>query len=300
MSWLKSISSKLKKTSSKINLAFTGQKVDENTIQDLEDGLLMADVGVETTSNIMGKFSKLKFDKNTSVQEVKEHLAKEIANILLPYQKSLEHKSKPHIILVCGVNGNGKTTTIGKLASKDILDGKKVMLAACDTFRAAAVAQLEVWANRTGATFISSHENEKDPASVAYRAVQQTMEEGFDVLYIDTAGRLQNNSNLMAELSKIDRSVQKLVSKEHSTKLLILDSTTGQNAISQVENFGNIIAIDGLIITKLDGTAKAGVLVALASKFKIPINYIGLGEKIEDLHQFDANQFARGLVNLDD
>lgn len=299
MSWLKSISSKLKKTSNKISIAFTGQRVDENTLQDLEDGLLMSDVGVDATSQIMKQFSKMKFTKETTIQQVKEALANEITQILLPHQKPLESNHKPHVILMCGVNGNGKTTTIGKLAANDITQGKKVMLAACDTFRAAAVAQLEVWAQRVGAHFITGNKSETDPASVAYKAVEKAKNEGFDVVYIDTAGRLQNNNNLMAQLGKINRAMRKLLPTEHYTTVLVIDSTTGQNALSQVENFNKEVPINGLIITKLDGTAKAGVLIAIANMYKIPINYIGLGEGIEDLQAFDAIQFASGLVGLE-
>lgn len=299
MSWFKSISSKLKKTSSKISLAFTGEKADENTLDNLEESLIISDVGMDATSKIISKFSKMKFTKGTTVEEIKISLADEITNILLPYEKSLIHKEIPHIILMCGVNGNGKTTTIGKLAAQDIKNGKRVILAACDTFRAAASDQLKVWASRVGADFITGTENEKDPASVAYKAVQKAKDEAFDVVYIDTAGRLQNNNNLMAELGKINRAMRKLfVDNSHYSTVLVIDGTTGQNALSQVENFNKMVDINGLIVTKLDGTAKAGILIAVASKYKKPIHYIGLGEGIEDLQEFNAKQFAKGLVGL--
>lgn len=299
MSWLKSISSKLKKTSSKISLAFTGEKADENTLDNLEESLIMSDVGMDAISKIMSNFSKMKFTKGTTVEEIKTSLSDEITSILLPYEKPLLHKENPHIVLMCGVNGNGKTTTIGKLASQDIKNGKRVILAACDTFRAAAIDQLGVWASRIGAKFITGTENEKDPASVAYKAVQKAKDEGFDVVYIDTAGRLQNNNNLMAELGKINRAMRKLLSDDHYSVVLVIDGTTGQNALSQVENFNKMVDIDGLIVTKLDGTAKAGILIAVVSKHKKPIHYIGLGESIEDLQEFNAKQFASGLVGLE-
>jgi len=290
-------------TSSKIASGITniigGRKLDANTIEELEELLITADMGAHTASAIMDKFRKQKFASETTVEEVQTELAKAIEDILNESQKPFVIDSnKLNIILVCGVNGNGKTTTIGKLAAMYKAEGKKVMVAACDTFRAAAIDQLEVWTKRAGVEIVRGAEN-GDPASVAYSAVERAVEQGADILFIDTAGRLHNQQNLMAELSKITRSIEKVTGFAPQHSLLVLDATTGQNALTQLEHFKTIANVNGLVITKLDGTAKAGVVVALSQKFKIPVYFIGLGESIEDLKLFDAGDFAKALVGVE-
>jgi fused signal recognition particle receptor len=294
------IKNALSSTSNKIVSGITniivGRKLDENTIEELEELLITADMGVHTASAIIDKFRKQKFGNETTVEEIQCYLAKAIEDILNDSQKSFVlENDKLNIILVCGVNGNGKTTTIGKLASLYKSEGKKVMVAACDTFRAAAVEQLEVWTNRADVEIVRGIEN-SDPASVAYAAVEKAISQHADILLIDTAGRLHNQQNLMDELSKITRSIEKVAGFPPQHSLLVLDATTGQNALTQLEQFQVIAHVNGLVVTKLDGTAKAGVVVTLSQKFKIPVYFIGLGEAIEDLKIFDSADFAKALV----
>ena len=253
-------------------------------------------MGAHTVAAIMESFRKKKFAAETTVEEVQNALATSIEEILSQNQKEFTlDDDRLNIILVCGVNGNGKTTTIGKLAALYKERGKRVMVAACDTFRAAAIGQLEVWTERAGVEIIKGADN-SDPASVAYAAVEVALKKNADILFIDTAGRLHNQHNLMSELSKIVRSVEKIAGFAPQHSLLVLDATTGQNALTQVEQFKSIANVNGLIITKLDGTAKAGVVVALSEKFKIPVYFIGLGEGIEDLKEFSTADFAKALV----
>ena len=303
MNWFKKLKDGLSKSSSKITEGIASvvrkRKLDDDTLEQLEEILVSTDIGVSVAAKLIARLRKEKFDKEISDEEVRAALAKNIADILTPVAKPLDtNKTKPQIILVVGVNGNGKTTTIGKVAAQMKQDGKKVMLAACDTFRAAAVEQLSVWSERVGCKIITG-EPQADPASVAFKAVETAKAENIDVLMIDTAGRLQNKDGLMEELAKIVRVIRKVDESAPHDVLLVLDATTGQNAHSQVEIFKNKVAVSGLIITKLDGTAKGGVVVALAEKFALPIHAIGVGEGIEDLKPFAADDFAKSLMGLE-
>lgn len=300
MSFFNKIKSALGKSSSKIGdgLAevFVRRKLDQEALDELEELLISADLGVEAAGRIIAQLRSKKFDTDVSEQEIKTALAEEIASILEPYAKPLElGEQKLHVMMVVGVNGNGKTTTIGKLAKRFQEQGKTVMLAAADTFRAAAIEQLAVWAERNGTELVRA-EIGSDPASVAYKAVERAREAGVDVLMIDTAGRLQNKNDLMQELEKILRVIKKVDETAPHSILQVIDATTGQNAISQVETFKAMIGVTGLAVTKLDGSAKGGVVVALAEKTKLPIHVIGVGEGIDDLQAFAAVDFARNLV----
>lgn len=274
---------------------FTKRKLDQEALDEFEELLISADLGVEASNYIIREFAKNRFDKEISQEEVKSALVELLENLLAQDNK-FEINNKPEIILICGVNGNGKTTTIGKLANLYKAQGKEVVIAACDTFRAAAVEQLDIWAKRANVQIIKGAHQE-EPASVAYKAVEYVVNNAADILLIDTAGRLQNKTNLMDELAKIDRVIKKLIPDAPHKIIQIVDATTGQNAISQVELFSKVVNVSGLIITKLDGTAKAGILVALNSKFKLPVYYIGIGETIDDLQEFDYREFAKNLVN---
>jgi fused signal recognition particle receptor len=277
---------------------FGGQKADAKTIQNLEDLLIMSDLGVATAQRLAREIAKERFDEATA-DTVREGLAREIETILEPIARPLEPSSahRPHIVLVTGVNGSGKTTTIGKLAHYYKNQGLSVMLAAGDTFRAAAIEQLKIWGDRTGAPVISSQPG-ADAASLAFEAIQKAREASIDLLFIDTAGRLQNRKELMAELEKIVRVIKKIDPDAPHDCLLVLDATVGQNAHSQVETFRQIVGITGLVVTKLDGSAKGGVIVALAEKFALPVHAIGVGETVDDLRPFAAKDFARALVGL--
>lgn len=303
-SWAARLKSGLSKSSNKLNEGLKDilvrKKLDKQAIEELEDLLISSDMGAATASSIVSDLSKDKFDKDISADEIKAYISDKISKILAPVAKPIEIKSenRPHVILVCGVNGAGKTTTIGKLAKEWQDSGKKVMLAACDTFRAAAVEQLEVWADRAGCEFVSG-ELHSDPASVAYSAFEQAKANRVDILVIDTAGRLQNKKNLMEQLSKVIRVIKKVDENSPHDTIIILDATTGQNANSQVKIFKEIVDITGIILTKLDGTAKGGVLVSLAQQFKLPIHAIGVGEAVTDLKPFDAKEFADNLVGLE-
>jgi fused signal recognition particle receptor len=298
--WFQRLKIGLTKTSSKLSDGITGlftkRKLDAATLDDLEDLLIQADLGVETAHRVTGVLSKDRFEKGLSADDVRGILAEEVTRILSPVAKPLviDPARKPHIILAVGVNGTGKTTTIGKLAAQFKREGKTVMLAAGDTFRAAAIEQLKVWGERTGAPVIS-RETGSDASGLAYDAVTAARDGGFDILLMDTAGRLQNKQVLMEELEKVIRVIRKLDPSAPHDVLLVLDATTGQNALSQVDVFAKTAGVTGLVMTKLDGTARGGILVAIAAKYGLPIHAIGVGEGIDDLQPFEAAEFARAI-----
>ncbi len=282
-----------------IGALFTKRKLDREALDELEETLIAADLGVTTAGKIVQAIAKDRFEKDISPEEIRLALADSVAPLLQPVEKPLLlDGAKPQVILVVGVNGVGKTTTIGKIASKLHDDGKKVMLAAGDTFRAAAIEQLKVWGERAKAPVLA-RETGADAAGLAFDALTQAQSDGIDVLMIDTAGRLQNKTDLMQELAKIVRVLKKQVPDAPHHVLLVLDATTGQNAINQVQTFKEICAVTGLVVTKLDGTARGGVLVAIADKFGLPVHYIGVGEQAADLQPFSAQGFARALAGLD-
>jgi fused signal recognition particle receptor len=273
--------------------------LDDDMLEQLEELLIASDMGVDTALRVTSNMAEGRFGKRLSAREIKELLAQEIARVMEPVAKPLPIYSKrPQVVLVVGVNGSGKTTTIGKLASQFKSAGKNVVIAAGDTFRAAAVEQLQVWGDRAGVPVLTAPEG-SDPASLAFDAMTKAQEEGADLLMIDTAGRLQNRADLMEELAKIVRVIRKKDETAPHNTLLVLDATTGQNALSQVDVFRKISDVSGLVMTKLDGTAKGGVLVALADKFGLPIHAIGVGEQIDDLAPFDPEEFAAALTGLD-
>jgi fused signal recognition particle receptor len=273
--------------------------LDDAMLESLEDLLIQADMGVETATRVTANIAEGRFGRKIGVTELRQALADEVARIMEPVARPLPlYPQKPQVVLVVGVNGSGKTTTIGKLASQFRAAGKKVVIAAGDTFRAAAVEQLQVWGQRAGVPVLTAPEG-SDPASLAFDALTQAQAEGADLLMIDTAGRLQNRADLMEELAKIVRVIRKVDPSAPHNTLLVLDATTGQNAVMQVEIFRKIADVSGLVMTKLDGTAKGGVLVSLADKFGLPIHAIGVGEQIDDLSPFDPQEFARALVGLD-
>ena len=273
--------------------------LDDAMLESLEEVLIQADLGPETAVRVTANIAEGRFGKKVSTGELKAALAAEVARIMAPVARPLPlYPQKPQVVLVVGVNGSGKTTTIGKLASQFKAAGKKVVIAAGDTFRAAAVDQLKVWGERAGVPVLTAPEG-SDPASLAFDALTKARAEGADLLMIDTAGRLQNRADLMEELAKIVRVIRKVDASAPHNTLLVLDATTGQNAITQVEIFRKIADVSGLVMTKLDGTAKGGVLVALADRFGLPIHAIGVGEQIDDLSPFDPEDFARALVGLD-
>lgn len=278
---------------------FTKKKLDQTTLNELEDVLIQADLGVTVAARLIAKLGKERFGKEVTDEEVREAFAEDIAEILQPVAQKLtiDAARKPHVVLVIGVNGSGKTTTIAKLAHLYKGEGKKVMLAAGDTFRAAAVEQLKVWGERAGVPVIAKGTG-ADAAGLAYEALEKSRAEHCDVLLIDTAGRLHNKTNLMEELAKIVRVIRKLDPSAPHSCLLVLDATVGQNAHAQVETFKSMSPVDALVVTKLDGSAKGGVLVALAEKFRLPVVAIGVGEGIDDLRPFEARAFARGLMGL--
>ena len=302
--WFSRLTQGLSRTTTKITQGLTDiitkTKLDQEALDHLEELLISADLGPKTAAKVVEDFSKGRFGKDISEEEIKEALAESIAKILVSVAKPLDvSAAKPFVVLVCGVNGAGKTTTIGKYTQfLQKSENKKIMIAAADTFRAAAVEQLAEWARRNKAAFVS-REVGADAAAVAFEAYEKACAEGMDVLLIDTAGRLQNKSNLMAELEKIIRVLKKKDPNLPHATLLVLDATTGQNAFSQVETFKKMVDISGLIVTKLDGSAKGGVLVGLADQFKLPVHAIGVGEGIGDLRPFKAVDYARSLMGLD-
>lgn len=282
-----------------IGALFTKRKLDRAALDELEETLIAADLGVSTAGKIVAAIAKDRFEKDITPDEIRLALAESVAPLLQPVEKPLLlDGARPQVILVVGVNGVGKTTTIGKIASKLHDDGKKVMLAAGDTFRAAAIEQLKIWGERAKAPVLA-RETGADAAGLAFDALTQAQADGIDVLMIDTAGRLQNKADLMQELAKIVRVLKKQVPDAPHHVLLVLDATTGQNAINQVQIFKEICAVTGLVVTKLDGTARGGVLVAIADRFGLPVHYIGVGEQTADLQPFSAQGFARALAGLD-
>ena len=286
--------------SSSISGVFTKRKLDEDTLQDLEDVLIRADLGVETALRVTDALASGRYGREISDAEVRAVMAAEVEKVLAPVATPLELdlSHKPHVILVVGVNGTGKTTTIGKLAAKLSAGGLSVMLAAGDTFRAAAIEQLKIWGERTGSVVVSSKLG-ADAAGLAYDAFEKAKEAGADVLIIDTAGRLQNRTELMAELEKIVRVLSRLDPEAPHTVLQTVDATTGQNALSQVEIFRNVAGVNGLVMTKLDGTARGGILVAIAAKHHLPVYFIGVGEQVDDLEPFSAGDFARAIAGME-
>jgi fused signal recognition particle receptor len=301
--WLSRLVSGLSKSSSKlvtgISDIFTKKKLDDAALADLEDLLISADLGTATAARLVTDLAKTRFGKDITSEEVRVAFAADITKVLEPVARplSVDPARKPFVLLMVGVNGAGKTTTIGKLAHQFRRDNLKVSLAAGDTFRAAAVEQLKVWGARTGAPVIA-RETGADAAGLAFEAVIEAKKRGDDVLLIDTAGRLQNRDTLMAELQKIVRAITKADPTAPHAVLLVLDATVGQNAHSQVEIFKSIVGVTGLVMTKLDGTAKGGVVVALAEKFKLQVHYIGVGEGADDLRPFTSHSFARSLMGL--
>ena len=284
-----------------IGSILTDRKLDTATLSEIEDLLITADLGPATAMRLTAQLGSRRFERGISADTVRSALAEDIAEILAPVAKPLgdgDTPVRPRVILVVGVNGTGKTTTIGKLARHFTEAGKKVMLAAGDTFRAAAIEQLQLWGERTGATVIAGAAG-SDPAALAFDALERAHAENSDILLIDTAGRLHNKTNLMAELQKIVRVLKKLDADVPHDCLLVLDATTGQNAYAQVETFKELVNVTGLVITKLDGSARGGVIVGLADRFGLPIHAVGVGEGADDLRPFDARHFARGLLGLD-
>lgn len=298
--WLQRLKQGLAKTSSKLSDGITGlftkRKLDAATLDDLEDLLIQADLGVETAQRITAAISKDRFEKGISADDVRAILAAEVARVLGPVAKPLviDPARKPHVILAVGVNGTGKTTTIGKLAAQFKREGNTVMLAAGDTFRAAAIEQLKIWGERTGAPVIA-RETGSDSSGLAFDALNEARNGGYDVLLMDTAGRLQNKQVLMEELEKVIRVLKKLDPSAPHDVVLVLDATTGQNALSQVEVFAKSAGVTGLVMTKLDGTARGGILVAIAAKYGLPVHAIGVGEGVDDLQPFEAGEFAKAI-----
>ncbi|MEM1194357.1 MAG: signal recognition particle-docking protein FtsY [Pseudomonadota bacterium] len=282
-----------------VTAIFTKKKLDDEMLEELENLLISADLGLPAATRLTTALAKEKFDKEVTDEEVRQALADDVAATLRPLAEPLtaDASNRPHIILMTGVNGAGKTTTIGKLAAKFKADGKSVMLAAGDTFRAAAIEQLTVWGERTGTPVIAKTVG-ADAAGLAFDAVEAARAQNIDVLMIDTAGRLQNKRELMDELAKIVRVIRKLDATAPHDTVLVLDATVGQNALSQVAVFKETAEVTGLVMTKLDGTARGGVLVALADKFSLPVHFIGVGESVEDLQAFDADNFARALADI--
>ena len=302
-SWFQRLKSGLGKTSSKLTSGitdlFSKRKLDAGTLDDLEDLLIQSDLGLETTSRITAAIGKGRFEKGISGEEVRSILAAEVERVLTPVAKPLavDPAHKPHVIMMVGVNGTGKTTTIGKLATKFKAEGKSVVLAAGDTFRAAAIDQLKVWGERAGCPVVA-REVGGDLSGLAFDALRQAQVAGADVLLLDTAGRLQNKQVLMEELEKVTRVLKKVDPSAPHDVILVLDATTGQNALQQVEVFRDRAGVTGLIMTKLDGTARGGILVAIAAKFGLPLHAIGVGETAEDLQPFSAADFAHAIAGI--
>lgn len=303
-SWWQRLSAGLKRTSGSIGGALTDlvskRRLDRAMLEDIEDVLLRADLGTEVAARIAAKVGEGRYDKDVSAQDVQEIVAAEVEKVLAPVAKPLviDESQKPFVILVVGVNGSGKTTTIGKLAAKFTAEGRRVMLAAGDTFRAAAIEQLRVWGERTG-TPVVARAHGSDSASLAFDAASEAKADNRDVLLIDTAGRLQNKAELMVELEKVARVIRKVDGSAPHAVLLVLDATVGQNALSQVEAFRKTAGVTGLVMTKLDGTARGGILVAISETYKLPVHFIGVGEGIDDLAPFTAHDFALAIAGKD-
>ena len=302
-SWLSRLTGGLAKSSARLTSGITGafnkRTLDDDALEELEEALILADLGAAPAAKIVADFAKTRFNKEVTDDEIRQALAQQITAILRPVEVPLEidTSNAPHVILVVGVNGSGKTTTIGKLSQHFTDGGHRVLLAAGDTFRAAAIEQLKIWADRTGSEIVSKEQG-TDAAALAFEAITRAKEVGADIVLMDTAGRLHNKADLMDELSKVVRVIKKVQPDAPHDTLLILDATTGQNALSQVEIFRKTADITGLIVTKLDGTAKGGVMVALADKFGLPVHAIGVGETAADLQPFDAEEFARALTGM--
>ena len=300
-SWLGRLKAGLGKTSTRLSDGITGlftkSTLSEDTLEDLENVLIEADLGLDTAERIIETLSKGRYDKGIQADDVRAVLKAEVERVLVPVAQPLriDKNHRPHVVLVVGVNGTGKTTTIGKLAAKFRVEGKKVVLAAGDTFRAAAIDQLKIWGERTGSNVVSRNVG-SDAAGLVYDGLVHAREEGADVLLIDTAGRLQNKEGLMEELAKVNRVLRKLDPTAPHDVLLVLDATTGQNALSQVDVFRERAGVTGLVMTKLDGTARGGILVAISDKHCLPVYAIGVGEGIEDLQPFDAGEFAQAIA----
>ena len=300
-SWFQRLKSGLSKTSSKltdgITSVFTKSKLDAASLDDLEDLLIQADLGVDMAMRITDRISGGRYDKGISPDQVREILAGEVESVLTPVAKELviDPARRPHVILMVGVNGTGKTTTIGKLAAQYRAEGKKVLLVAGDTFRAAAIEQLQVWGERTGCE-VMARDVGSDAAGLAFDAITRARSEDYDIVMMDTAGRLQNKAGLMDELEKILRVMRKIDEQAPHDVVLVLDATTGQNALNQVEVFRDRAGVSGLVMTKLDGTARGGILVAIAAKHSLPVHAIGVGESVEDLAPFDAKEFAHAIA----
>jgi fused signal recognition particle receptor len=304
LSWWRRLSGGLKRTSSSLGAAVadlvTKRKLDRAMLEDIEDVLLRADLGTDVAARIAEAVGAGRYDKAISADEVKSVVATEVEKVLSPVAKPLviDTAHAPFVILVVGVNGSGKTTTIGKLSAKFAAEGRKVMLAAGDTFRAAAIEQLKIWGERTNSPVISGAQG-SDSAGLAFNALTAAKEQKIDVLLIDTAGRLQNKAELMNELEKVVRVIRKVDASAPHAVLLVLDATVGQNALSQVEAFHRTAGVTGLVMTKLDGTARGGILVALAEKHKLPVHFIGVGEGVDDLAPFTARDFAKAVAGIE-
>lgn len=304
MSWFQRLKQGLSKSSSRLTQsiggALTRRRLDEEALEELEEALIMADLGVGVAAKLTEKLAKDRFNRQVTDEEVRAALAEHITSILEPVAMPLtiQRSNKPHVVLVVGVNGSGKTTTIGKLGQHYADSGLKLRLAAGDTFRAAAIEQLQIWGRRCNAPVVA-RQSGADAAGLAYDALEQARAAGDDLLLIDTAGRLHNKKELMEELAKIQRVLKKQDPQAPHDVLLVLDATTGQNALSQVQTFRDLVSVTGLVVTKLDGSAKGGILVALAETFGLPVHAIGVGEGAEDLRPFEAQAFARSLMDLD-
>ena len=303
LGWFQRLKQGLTRTSSRltegITSVFTKRKLDDETLEELEDLLIQADLGLDVAASVTAALKKSRYNSDIAPEEVRAILAQEVEKVLAPVARPLEidPAKKPHVVLMVGVNGTGKTTTIGKYASQFTKQGFKVMLAAGDTFRAAAIEQLKIWGERTGAPVVAG-EPGADAAGLAFDALRRAQDENYDILLVDTAGRLQNKTALMAELEKVIRVIKKIDSTAPHSVVLTLDATTGQNALSQVEIFGKIAGVTGLVMTKLDGTARGGILVAIASKYALPVHAIGVGESAADLQAFQAQDFARAIAGV--
>ena len=301
-SWWQRLSGGLNRTSSSLGSAITGlvskRKLDAETLDDLEAELIRADFGPDVAGRITDSLRDGRYEKGIAPEELQALLAAEIEKVMVPVARPLEVTARPFVVLVAGVNGSGKTTTIGKLAARFRAEGKRVMLVAGDTFRAAAIEQLKIWGERTGAG-VEARAQGADAAGLAFDALTKAKADSIDVVLVDTAGRLQNRAELMTELEKIVRVIRKVEPDAPHAVLLVLDATVGQNALNQVEIFGRTAGVTGLVMTKLDGTARGGILVAIASRFGLPVHYIGVGEGVEDLAPFTARDFARAVVGLE-
>lgn len=300
LNWIKNLKKGLNKSSKKINegltTIFKAKKINIDTIENLQDLLISSDIGLPVTDEIVTNLKKIKLT-DISINAVKKNIYNSFIEILIPVQKNIDIGKKPYVILMIGVNGSGKTSTIGKLASKFIKKKKKVGIIAADTFRAAAIDQLDVWAKRSSSKFFSSSLN-SDPAALIYKSYQKSIEDNLDIVLIDTAGRLHNKSNLMDELSKIIRVMKKLDQNLPNEIILVLDGNSGQNSLKQVEKFNDTCPLTGIIVTKLDGSAKGGFILSISKKFKIPILSLGVGESIDDLVDFDAKEFSKALLDF--